>query len=95
MNGSSRTETTRHERRPRLGLLFDYDWDALAHQALAPSFHYDRAGFDLFSFPSNARLINFDLGAFAAKQARRARQRGDDSECSAGSAFAANERWRS
>ncbi len=63
-------------RRERLGLLFDYDWDARAHDALGPRFAFDRAGFDLFSFPSNARLINFDLGAFAAKQARRARQRG-------------------
>ena len=76
MNEPIRTHTSRHERRPRLGLLFDYDWDALAHQALGPRFAYDRAGFDLFSFPSNARLINFDLGAFADKQARRARQRG-------------------
>jgi biotin carboxylase len=64
------------ERRPRLGLLFDYDWDARAHGALGARFAFDRAGFDLFSFPSNARLINFDLAAFAAKQARRARQRG-------------------
>ncbi len=62
--------------RPRLGLLFDYDWDALAHRALGRHFHYDRAGFDLFSFPSNARLINFDLESFSARQARRARQRG-------------------
>jgi biotin carboxylase len=66
----------RHERRPRVGLLFDYDWDARAHEALGAQFHYDRAGFDLFSFPSNARLINFDLDRFAARQARRAKQRG-------------------
>jgi biotin carboxylase len=76
MNESSRTDDARHERRPRLGLLFDYDWDALAHQAFGPSFHYDHAGFDLFSFPSNARLINFDLSSFAARQARRAKRRG-------------------
>ncbi len=76
MTEPSRPTASGHERRPRLGLLFDYDWDARAHQALGPRFDYDRAGFDLFSFPSNARLINFDLGAFAAKQARRARQRG-------------------
>jgi hypothetical protein len=76
MNESSRTHTSGRERRPRLGLLFDYDWDAIAHQALDSRFAYDRAGFDLFSFPSNARLINFDLGAFADQQARRAKQRG-------------------
>jgi hypothetical protein len=76
MTETSRTAAPRHERRPRVGLLFDYDWDARAHAALAASFEYDRAGFDLFSFPSNARLINFDLEAFAARQAKRARQRG-------------------
>jgi biotin carboxylase len=76
MTEPSRTNAPRHERRPRVGLLFDYDWDALAHDALNEHFAYDRAGFDLFAFPSNARLINFDLGAFAARQARRARRRG-------------------
>jgi hypothetical protein len=62
--------------RPRVGLLFDYDWDAGAHRRLAGAYHFDRAGFDLFSFPSNARLIGFDLARFAARQAQRARQRG-------------------
>ena len=76
MTEPRRPDALRHARRERLGLLFDYDWDALAHQALGSRFAYDRAGFDLFSFPSNARLINFDLGAFAAQQARRAKQRG-------------------
>jgi hypothetical protein len=60
----------------RLGLLFDYEWDALAHAAAGPGWSFDRAGFDLFSFPGNARLIHFDLQRFAAAQARRARQRG-------------------
>ena len=31
---------------------------------------FDEAGFDLFSFPSNARLIGFDLDAL--RSARRA-----------------------
>ncbi len=62
--------------RPRVGLLFDYDWDARAHHGLSGDFRFDRAGFDLFSFPSNARLISFDLEAFSARQARRARARG-------------------
>jgi biotin carboxylase len=61
---------------PRLGLLFDYDWDARAHAALSARHRFDRAGFDLFSFPSNARLIGFDLGRFANRQAQRARARG-------------------
>jgi biotin carboxylase len=76
MTETSRHDIARPQSRPRVGLLFDYDWDALAHEALNARFAYDRAGFDLFAFPSNARLINFDLGAFAARQARRARRRG-------------------
>lgn len=62
--------------RPRIGLLFDYDWDARAHQALAAAAEFDRAGFDLFAFPSNARLVGFDLRRFAERQAQRARRRG-------------------
>jgi hypothetical protein len=74
MSLPSRTAQPKH--RPRVGLLFDYDWDARAHQHLRARFHFDRSGFDLFSFPSNARLIGFDLEAFAARQAQRARRRG-------------------
>jgi biotin carboxylase len=58
--------------RPRVGLLFDFDWDATAHARWASQFVFDRAGFDLFQFPSNAHLISFDLDRFAARQARRA-----------------------
>jgi ATP-grasp domain len=72
----SRIASLHQEHRPRVGLLFDYDWDARAHEALGARFAYDRAGFDLFSFPSNARLISFDLESFAARQAKRAKQRG-------------------
>lgn len=61
---------------PRVGLLFDYEWDACAHATLSTGWQFDRAGFDLFAFPSNARLIGFDLQRFAQAQARRARQRG-------------------
>ena len=60
----------------RLGLLFNYDWDALAFDALSPPFAFDRAGFDLFSFPSNVRLAGFDLERFAQRQARRGQARG-------------------
>jgi biotin carboxylase len=76
MTEPSRNTTLRRQSRPRLGLLFDYEWDARAHEALDTRYRYDRAGFDLFSFPSNARLISFDLETFAARQSRRARQRG-------------------
>ena len=61
---------------PTVGLLFNYDWDALGARRQAAHWRYDEAGFDLFSFPSNARLIGFDLRRFAAAQARRARRRG-------------------
>lgn len=61
---------------PRAGLLFDYDWDDRAHRRLSTHYRFDRAGFDLFSFPSNAQLIGFDLDRFAAAQAARARRLG-------------------
>jgi len=61
---------------PRLGLLFNYDWDALGFALHADRFAFDSAGFDLFSFPSNARLVGFDLQRFARAQARRGRLRG-------------------
>jgi len=61
-----------------IGLLFDHDWDAAAHARIGAEqgLAIDRAGFDLFTFPSNARLIGFDLERFAAAQTRRARRRG-------------------
>lgn len=62
--------------RPRVGTLFSYDWDALGYQAQRPRYACDRAGFDLFSFPSNARLVGFDLERFAERQAARGRRRG-------------------
>lgn len=63
----------------RFGALFAYDFDLDALAALGaarPGLAFDRAGFDLFSFPSNAGLIGFDLDRFAARQAARARRRG-------------------
>ena len=62
--------------RPRVGLLFNHDWDALGFARQAAGFDFDEAGFDLFSCPSNARLIGFDLQRFAAAQAKRAKARG-------------------
>lgn len=62
--------------RPRLGALFNYDWDALALQKLSDRYAFDSAGFDLFSFPSNARLIGFDIERFATAQAARGRRLG-------------------
>jgi biotin carboxylase len=61
---------------PRVGLLFSYDWDSLCFGRLQDRYSFDHAGFDLFSFPSNARLVGFDLDRFATQQAARARKRG-------------------
>ena len=61
---------------PRIGLLFGYDWDADGFGALAAQARFDHAGFDLFSFPSNAHLIHFDLLRFARRQAKRGRALG-------------------
>ncbi|EHR72290.1 hypothetical protein BurJ1DRAFT_3482 [Burkholderiales bacterium JOSHI_001] len=60
----------------RVGALFAYDFDLGGLASLAPRFEFDRAGFDLFSFPSNAGLVGFDLERFADRQARRGRRRG-------------------
>jgi hypothetical protein len=61
---------------PRVGLLFGYDWDADGFAALHDQAVFDHAGFDLFSFPSNAHLIHFDLLRFARRQAKRGRKLG-------------------
>ena len=61
---------------PRIGLLFSYDWDTLGFGRLSDQFTWDEDGFDLFSFPSNARLVGFDLDRFAQRQAQRGRERG-------------------
>jgi hypothetical protein len=60
--------------RPSVGLLFDYDWDAAGFARLSPQFRFSRAGFDLFSFPSNARLATYDMRRWLGPLARRARR---------------------
>lgn len=57
---------------PRTLVLFNYDWDRLGFGRWAAEFPHDHAGFDLFSFPSNARLPGFDLTRFTDRLARRA-----------------------
>jgi len=61
---------------PRVGLLFGFDWDADGFAALHDRARFDHAGFDLFSFPSNAHLVHFDLLRFARRQAARGRRLG-------------------
>ena len=57
-------------------VLFNYDWDAVAFSALSATFPHSSAGFDLFSFPSNASLVGFDLERFVGRLAASAARRG-------------------
>ena len=59
-------------------VLFNHDWDAIAHQRLARTqgLVFDEDGFDLFSYPSNARLAWFDMARFVDGLARRAKRKG-------------------
>ncbi len=57
-------------------VLFNYDWDSTGFARSGASFPTDSEGFDLFSFPSNARLMGFDLERFVARLRRRASARG-------------------
>jgi hypothetical protein len=66
---------TMNDPRPRIGALFAYDWDAIGLARQSGGAQFDGAGFDLFTFPSNARLVGFDLERFAAAQARRGARR--------------------
>lgn len=61
---------------PRTLVLFNYDWDRVGFARWARDFPHDSAGFDLFSFPSNARLAGFDLDRFVARLARQAKKHG-------------------
>ncbi len=57
-------------------VLFNYDWDQVGFARWSAEFPLDSAGFDLFSFPSNARLVTFDLQRFVDRLAARAARRG-------------------
>ncbi len=57
-------------------LLFNFDWDDQGFARHAGGERYPEAGFDLFSFPSNARLAFFDLDRFVGQLAKDARRHG-------------------
>lgn len=59
---------------PRVATLFSYDWDELGFGRSAAMLDRVRAGFDLFTFPSNLHLAGFDLDRFADRLARRGRR---------------------
>lgn len=61
---------------PRSLVLFNYDWDQAGFARWRHEFPCDSAGFDLFSFPSNAHLVHFDLQRFVDRLARQAVRRG-------------------
>ena len=59
-------------------MLFDADWDQsqlakAAEDLTSPSYKFFYEGFDLFSFPSNARLLTFDVFKFVDKLAKKYR----------------------
>lgn len=58
---------------PKTFTLFCYDWDRIAAQQLAHRWPSVHSGFDLFTFPSNARLAWFDLDRFVNVCALRAK----------------------
>ena len=65
----------RRDASPRTLLLFNFDWDQLGFSRWQAEFPADSAGFDLFTFPSNARLASFDLQRFVDRLARKARRK--------------------
>ncbi len=60
-------------------VLFPKDWDCveLGHPRYQSRFRFYYEGFDLFSFPGNARLLNFDARRFVNRMARKYRGRID------------------
>ena len=57
-------------------VLFGYDWDRIEFRRLSREWAQLHAGFNLFSFPSKARLAWFDMDRFSSLAALRARVQG-------------------
>jgi hypothetical protein len=57
-------------------VLFNHDFDEIAHRELAARWPLVGGGFDLFAFPSQVRLAWFDIERFAALQSLRAKALG-------------------
>lgn len=62
--------------RPAVLLLFSYDWDAEGFARFSDRHTFLHDGFDLFSFPSNARLLVFDIEHWVDRLAHRFRNAG-------------------
>ena len=54
-------------------VLFNYDWDETGFARANANQRLDDAGFDLFTFPSNAHLAWFDIDRFVNRLARQAK----------------------
>jgi biotin carboxylase len=67
---------TVHEHRGKTLVLFNYDWDQREFARIAQAWPHDSAGFDLFTFPSNANLAWFDMQRFVNRYARKAKREG-------------------
>jgi biotin carboxylase len=57
-------------------VLFNYDWDQREFARLAARWPHDSAGFDLFTFPSNAQLAWFDMERFVDRYTKLAKRKG-------------------
>ncbi len=57
-------------------ILFNYDWDQQAFSRLEQQWPSISSGFDLFSFPSNARLAWFDMNRFVQLSIAKAKLHG-------------------
>ncbi len=68
------------KKKPRILVLFPQEWDrlALADPRIADRYDFLYAGFDLFRFPENVRLLSFDARRFVERIVRLARRRGVD-----------------
>ena len=71
--------------------LFAYDWSALGFQRQARQWRcqIDHAGFNLHAFPSNLRLLGFDVQRYADQLARQARRLGQSGVVSTHEQFGA------
>lgn len=58
---------------PEVLWLFGLDWAALAAKRFSGTYKVHSAGFDLFSFPSNAGVLWFDMERFVRRLARKHR----------------------
>lgn len=74
-SSDSHVDTLHQRRTLRMLILFGKDWDLEALQRFeadsVPSYQFYFEGFDLFSFPSNAQLLTFDIWRFVQRLKHR------------------------